>query len=99
MQKVLVHFEFPNCSARQYQNVWKDLKASGNGHPKGLIFHVGAQINDKGNFTVIDVWESEEAFRAFGKILMPAIAKQDIPLLTPRVLPLAGIYQKEFELA
>ena len=84
MKQVVIQFNFPNVSLQQYDGVWNDLRASGNAHPKGLISHVGAATPD-GGLLVVDVWESEEAFNEFGKILMPLIAKQDIPMIQPKV--------------
>jgi hypothetical protein len=92
MKQVVVHFEFPNVSAQQYDNVWKDLRASGNNRPKGLIFHVGAPTPNGGWF-VTDVWESEEDFKTFGKTLMPIIAKQDIPSVQPIIMPARYVYE------
>ena len=84
MKQVVVQFNFPNVSTKQYDAVWNDLRATGNAHPKGLISHVGAATAD-GGLLVVDVWESQQAFDEFGKTLMPLIAKQDIPLIPPKV--------------
>lgn len=86
MKQVVVQFNFPNVSLQQYDGVWDDLRASGNAHPKGLISHVGAPTPE-GGLLVVDVWESEEAFNEFGKTLMPLIAKQEIPMIAPKVYP------------
>ena len=86
MKQVVVQFNFPGVSLKQYDGVWDDLRAAGQAHPKGLISHVGAATPD-GGLLVVDVWESEEAFNEFGKTLMPLIAKQDIPMIPPKVLP------------
>ena len=85
MKKVVVQFNFPNVSLKQYDAVWDDLRASGNGNPKGLISHVGAATPT--GLLVVDVWESEEVFAEFGKTLMPFIAKQDIPMVQPNIYP------------
>lgn len=74
MKNVMVHFDFPNLTLQQYDAVWDGLKAAGHSHPKGLIFHVGA-VNPNGGFLITDVWESAEAFKEFGGILMPLINK------------------------
>lgn len=90
MKKVLVNFEFPNLSPEQYDQVWDELRRSGHENPKGLITHAGAQ-SDSG-FVVFDVWESEEAFREFGKILTPVLSKQGVSQVQPRILPLRFMY-------
>lgn len=85
MKHVVVQFNFPNVSLQQYDGVWDDLRATGNAHPKGLVSHVGAATPD-GGLLVVDIWESEGAFNEFGKTLMPLIAKNDIPMVQPKVL-------------
>jgi hypothetical protein len=86
MKQVVVQFNFPNVTVKQYDAIWDDLRASGNTYPKGLISHAGALTPD-GGLMIVDIWESEEAFTEFGKILMPLITKQDIPLIQPKVFP------------
>lgn len=92
MKQVMVHFDFPNTTQKQYNGVWDGLKASGHAHPKGLLFHVAAP-KDKGGLMVTDVWESENAFREFSKILLPIIAKQDIPQVQPTISPAYNVYE------
>jgi hypothetical protein len=38
---------------------------------EGLLAHIAGQ--GEGGFRVVDVWESEEAFRRFGETLMPIL--------------------------
>ena len=98
MKHVVVQFNFPHASLQQYDGVWDDLRASGNAHPKGLISHVGAPTPD-GGLLVVDVWESEEAFNAFGKTLMPLIAKQDIEMVQPKIFPAHYVQVEHTEMA
>lgn len=97
MKQVVVQFNFPNVSLQQYDGVWDDLRATGNAHPKGLISHVGAPTPD-GGLLVVDVWESEDAFNEFGKALMPLIAKQGIPMIQPKVLPVHYVQVEHTEM-
>jgi hypothetical protein len=51
---------------------------------EGLVFHTAGQGAD--GFRVVDVWESEEAFRAFGESLGPImqeIGVVDVPETYP----------------
>lgn len=98
MKQVVVQFNFPNCSLQQYDNVWNDLRATGNAHPKGLVSHVGAPTPD-GGLLVVDVWESEEAFNEMGKTLMPLIIKQDIQLVPPKIFPVHYLQVEHHEMA
>ncbi len=91
MNKVVVLFNIPGGTALQYEQVWEDLKAAGHEHPKGLISHVGAAKPD-GNWLVVDIWESEEAFAEFGKTLMPLIVKSGLPVAAPLIIPAHYVY-------
>lgn len=98
MKKIAVHFHFPHCTQQQYDSVWDDLRASGNEHPKGLVFHVGADTGNGGLF-VTDVWESEEAFRAFGSTLMPLLQKSGMDKIQPQIMPIYHVYEAKEEMA
>jgi hypothetical protein len=86
MKKVVVVFDAPGFTAKHYDKVWDDLRAAGHAHPKGLISHVGC-AKPNGNWLVVDIWKSEEAFNEFGKTLMPIIAKSGVKFPAPMVLP------------
>jgi hypothetical protein len=94
MKQVVVQFNFPNVSLKQYDGVWDDLRAAGFSHPKGLI----APTPD-GGLLVVDVWESQQAFDEFGKTLMPLIAKRDIPMIQPKVFPVHYVQVEHTEIA
>ncbi len=54
-----------------YDQVIKELDATGHGQPPGRQFHVAAR---KGTgYVVTDVWESQEAFDRFFQILGPVL--------------------------
>lgn len=86
MKKILVQFNFPNMPAKKYEAAWDALRATGNTDFPGLIFHVGAQQGN--DFVVIDVWESEEAFKKFGETTLgPIMQKVGIPNIQPKISP------------
>jgi hypothetical protein len=97
MKNVIVHFDFPNGTTQeQYDRVWDDIRAAGQEHPKGLIFHAAAPKPDGGWF-VADVWESEQAFANFGNFLMPLIQKSGIPMVPPTIMEAHYVYQGQHE--
>lgn len=96
MNRIIVHFDFPQGTQKQYDAVWDDLKAAGYEHPQGLIFHTGAPKPDGGWF-VADLWESKQAFDEFGKILMPLIEKQKLEAAQPRIMTPHFIYQNVYQ--
>lgn len=79
----MVLFNAPGMTSKQYDQVWDDLRAVGQSHPEGLLYHVGAPTAD--GWTVVDVWESEELFNEFGKTLIPILEKNQITSKEPTV--------------
>jgi hypothetical protein len=92
MKEIIVLFEFPSGNAAQYDNVWEDLRAAGHEYPKGLVSHIAGPRPD-GGWLVVDVWDSENAFKEFGKTLIPIIQKNDLPVVEPRIVPVHNIYK------
>ncbi len=72
---IAVLFEFPADSIDKYDRV---LKAGGNAvedqpeRPYHVCFETGS------GFSVLDVWESEEAFGRFGALLGPALQEAEL---------------------
>ena len=93
MKKVMVQFSIPGMTAKQYNQCWEEMRKTGYGNPAGLIHHVGAQQGN--NMVVVDVWESEEAFKKFGEILMPIFVKIGVvpvqPVITPVLYEQSGV--------
>jgi hypothetical protein len=98
MKKVVVVFDFEHGTQEMYDQVWDEIRASGNENPKGLIYHVGAP-KPNGGWLVVDVWESEQAFQEFGNVLMPIMKKVDAPPTQPQIYPVHNIYQEQKQTA
>lgn len=78
---VVAVFQPPGFTQEQYEESVRRLTGGGArlGSPAdwpvdGLLAHVAGQ--GESGFRVVDVWESEDAFRRFGETLMPIL--QDI---------------------
>jgi hypothetical protein len=84
-KKQLVQFTFPGLTERQYDQVWNELRRAGHATPSGLIHHVS--VFQDNNCLVFDIWESQEAFDRFGKILMPILYKVGIDEPKPKITP------------
>ena len=56
----------------RYDEAIRQLDAAGAGSPEGRTFHVALESDD-GAIHVFDIWESQEAFEAFGPTLMPIL--------------------------
>ena len=96
MKNVIVLFNSPGGTSEQYDKVWDGLKTKGELNPKGLISHVGGAKPD-GSWFVCDIWESEEDFKEFSKILMPVVAASGLPSAEPIVFPAHYVYLGEKE--
>jgi hypothetical protein len=93
MKKILVYFKLPGVSTPKYQQIWDDLRATGNDTPKGLVHHTGAMEGN--NLIVVDVWESQEAFDQFGATLGPLMMKHNMPDEKPSIFPVLYDYVTE----
>jgi hypothetical protein len=47
--------------------------------PAGRIHHVAVSSN--GNVQIFDIWESAEAFEAFGAVLMPILGRLGVDMI------------------
>src|SRR2546421_10104609 len=54
--------------------------------PEGLIWHVAGESD--GKLTIVDAWESPEAFQRLMEKAAPEIEKTGAPAVQPRILPL-----------
>jgi hypothetical protein len=67
----------------RYDTTTVQLEEAGVGAPDGRISHVALETN--GEIQVFDVWESQEAFDAFGATLIPILTAAGIELSEPMV--------------
>jgi hypothetical protein len=81
----IADFSQANMKPEDYFNVLKELEAKGQGAPSGRMYHVSYQTD--AGIQVIDVWESEAQFKAFGEVLMPILASKGIEA-NPTIYPL-----------
>jgi hypothetical protein len=89
-----VIFEFPGTTRKQYENtIKKGLKGRRNKLAdwpvKGALAHMAGPM-PKG-WRVVDVWQSEAAFKRFGKVLMPILKESGIPLVKPKIFQLVRL--------
>lgn len=67
-----IYFPIPSMSPAQYDEVLVQLEAAGASAPDGRTYHCAFAAGE--GLHVFDVWDSEEAFGAFGETLMPILA-------------------------
>jgi hypothetical protein len=83
------YFGSANFSPAQYDEAIVALEAAGAGAPAGRTHHVALESN--GNIQVFDVWESQEAFEAFGATLMPIMASIGADPGEPMIAPVHNV--------
>jgi quinol monooxygenase YgiN len=84
-----IYFANSKFPADKYQEALAKLEAAGAGAPAGRTYHVALETD--GEINVFDVWESQEAFDAFGATLMPILGELGVDPGTPMVAPVHNI--------
>lgn len=79
---VVAVFQSPNLTQENYEETVRKLTGGGRLESpadwpvEGLLVHIAGQ--GASGFRVVDVWESEDAFRRFGEVLMPLLEEAGI---------------------
>jgi heme-degrading monooxygenase HmoA len=83
---IMMILEWEGVSTDQYARVNEAMGIHSDADaPEGLISHVAA-IDDDGEMTIVDLWESEQALGRFVETrLGPALAQASIPESQPRI--------------
>ncbi len=76
-----VYFSPEAVTTAQYDQAVADLDAAGASRPAGRTFHCAFGPADK--LMIFDVWESQEAFGEFGKVLIPILGKTGMDVGEP----------------
>jgi hypothetical protein len=83
------YFHPKSLTAEQYDRANTELAAQGADHPAGRSHHSCFGADD--DLMVYEVWESQQAFEEYGKVLMPVLTKIGIDPGTPDVMPVHNI--------
>ena len=67
-----IYFSPESFPVDKYDSTLKDLENAGAGAPAGRLYHVA--MESPGGVHVFDIWESKEAFEAFGATLLPILS-------------------------
>ena len=78
--------DFP---ADTYDEAIGRLEAAGAAAPQGRSYHVALEVD--GKIKVFDVWDSQEAFDAFGATLMPILTELGVDPGPPAVMPVHNV--------
>jgi hypothetical protein len=66
------YFTPAGFTPEKYDEVISQLAAAGAAAPAGRAYHIA--LESDGAIQVFDVWESQEAFEAFGATLLPIMS-------------------------
>jgi hypothetical protein len=83
---IITVFNLSTMDTRKYNQAIGDLKAAGQGKPKGRLYHVAARQED-GSIIVTDIWESAALLEEFSKTLIPILNKAGVTPVEPKVYP------------
>ena len=86
---ISITFRPTSMNLEQYNEIIKQLDAAGAGSPAGRQLHICAGTGEK--LTVVDIWESQEAFEAFSEYLMPILDSVEIDPGIPAIAPVHNI--------
>jgi hypothetical protein len=86
---IATYFRPKSLRAEQYDEAIKELEAAGAANPAGRIHH--SCFGADGDLMVYEVWESWQAFEAYGPVLMPILLKTGIDPGTPDVMPIHNL--------
>jgi hypothetical protein len=84
-----IYFHPKSLSTEQYDRANKELAALDADRPAGRSHH--SCFGPDGDLMVYEVWESQQAFEEYGKVLMPILHGIGIEPGTPDVMPVHNI--------
>lgn len=84
-----IYFGQGDFPADKYDEAIGRLEAAGAAAPDGRSYHVALEVDGKIN--VFDVWESQEAFDAFGATLMPILTELGVDPGPPAPMPVHNV--------
>ena len=84
-----IYFGDGNFPADKYDEAITRLEAAGASAPQGRSYHVALEAD--GKIDVFDVWESQEAFDAFGATLMPILTELGVDPGAPAVMAVHNV--------
>jgi hypothetical protein len=90
---IVVRFSPKSLTAKKYDEIIRTLEERGMWPAEGVDYHVcfGAD----GNLLVSEIWDSQEAFAAFGEKLMPVLDEAGIEFSAePQVFEVHTTYKR-----
>jgi hypothetical protein len=90
---IAVYFRHPDLSLEAFDEVDRRVhEATGGAEPDGLLHH--SVYGTDGDLHTFEIWDSADAFEAFGRLLMPIIAELGVQAGQPFIMPLHRLTQQ-----
>ena len=86
-----IYFTHGGFTPEKYNTAIQKLTEAGAGAPEGRTFHAALESN--GEIQVFDIWESQDAFDAFGTTLIPILTDLGIQLGVPMVATIHNVIE------
>lgn len=86
---LIVHFVPQGMDHVKYADVLRQLEAAGEGTPKGRLAHTC--YGPKDSLRVVDVYDTKASFEAFGRTLIPILAKLGVDVGQPDVMEVHNV--------
>jgi hypothetical protein len=83
------YFTPAGFTPEKYDEVISQLAAAGAAAPAGRAYHIA--LESDGAIQVFDVWESQEAFEAFGATLLPIMSGLGVDPGAPMVAQVRNV--------
>jgi hypothetical protein len=78
-----LYFTPSGFTKEKYDETMQKLDEAGAGAPAGRTYHVA--LESDGAIQVFDIWDSQEAFEAFGATLMPVLTELGVETGEPMI--------------
>ncbi len=75
----------------KYDEAIRKLEEAGAGTPAGRTYHVA--LESDGAIQVFDIWESQDAFEAFGQTLVPILSELGVDPGQPMAAEVHNVIQ------
>jgi hypothetical protein len=86
-----LYFGESSFPAAKYDEAISKLEQAGAAAPQGRTFHVALETD--GMINVFDIWDSQEAFDAFGETLLPILGSLGVDPGTPMAAQVRNVIQ------
>jgi hypothetical protein len=83
------YFTPAGFTPEKYDEVISQLAAAGAAAPAGRAYHIA--LESEGAIQVFDIWESQEAFEAFGATLLPIMSGLGVDPGAPMVAQVRNV--------